>query len=94
MPVGQAIVPGVSYAGVVARASQGVYDITFPSASSPNFGTYTTITTGMNTAIVVGSDMITAFVTALNIIQVNYVLANVAFRDLQLDVRISLRVEF
>lgn len=81
----------------VARAAQGRYTLTFPAGSNPNFGTFTTITTGVNSEIttpVGGSKIVTARYTTSNTVDICYVNADAAFTDLQLAERISLRIEF
>ena len=98
MPSGQTINPAQSYPCTVTRAWAGAgnYEITFPLASSPNFGDYTTITTGANPADYNTTLLVTAFVSSPNgnSITINCFLANPVAYDLLLNDKISLRVEF
>jgi len=95
MPSGIKIDPATASVPSVVRVSQGYYTLTFSGASFFGFDVnYTTITTGMNSILSIGSDIVTAKVTGAYDIVINYFLANVVARDLQLGDHISLRVEF
>lgn len=99
MPIG---VPqdlfGVAFAAAVVRNSRGDYTLTFPASSNPNFTVAATnITTGVNSPItspVGGTKVVTAWATAVNVININYVFAATSYTDLQLGEYISLRIEF
>ena len=93
MPSGQTI-NAQSYPCTVTRAEAGNYEITFPLASSPNFGDYTTITTGANPDEYSTTLLVTAYVEDVDSIIINCFLANPVAYDLLLNDKISLRVEF
>jgi hypothetical protein len=93
MPTGVRV-DSSSYTCTVVRNLQGDYTLTFPASANPNFGTYTTITTGVNARISAGSNLCIAKWTSSNTIDINYVYAAVAWVDLMVGTNISLRIEF
>ena len=93
MPTGVRV-DSSSFTCTVVRNLQGDYTLTFPASANPNFGTYTTITTGVNARISAGSNLCIAKWTSSNTIDINYVYAAVAWVDLMVGTNISLRIEF
>ena len=94
MPSGQTI-NAQSYPCVCTIPSSGNFAITFPTASIPNFGYYTTITTGTHPANSANSLIVTAVVDngRNDSIFINCFLVNASYNLLS-DDKISLRVEF